>query len=143
MREFKGKLSADDLAYLRQRHTEAHIARLVELHGVQKGAEDGSGDDAVAQAQRNLEKAQEEAETAAREAADAAAQAAAEASTQADQDAAEDLIGDALYDPLAHTTTEVRAYLKTASEDEVNRVKAVESAREDREPRSTVVNFGD
>jgi hypothetical protein len=132
-RELSKPLSEEDLVFLRQRYPEPYVQRMIALHG----AEDAESapetpDEDPADPESNEDA--DEAESGAEE---------PETDGEADgEDEDDDLIGDApTYDPLDHTTQEVRSYLKTATEDERKRVKAVEQARTDREPRTSILNY--
>lgn len=148
-REFKGKLSAEDIAYLRSRHPMSYVNRMIDLYGAEKGADD------VAKAEKEAEKARKKAEKAAREADEAAAKAQAEAdaaaaveSTKSDQAAGagidpaldEDLIGTGTgFDVLKATEAEVKTWSETASDEAKAEALAAEQGREDRDPRKGVV----
>lgn len=149
-REFKGKLTAEDIAYLRARRPLSQVNQMIELHGTTKGADsDESAAKAAAEAQEAAEKAALEAEEAAREAEAKAAAAAAEESTENDADHGaltdpeEDLIGDTggAYDVLAHTEAEIKEWAAGASDEAKAAALQAESSREDREPRKGVVSL--
>lgn len=140
-REFKGALSADDIAWLKARYSTAYVERMVSLHGV-KGKADS--DEAQAKAEAKAREEQEKAE------------AAAEAQRQADEEAAraaeEDLIGasggdggdgagDGSFDVLGSTESEVKAWVESATDEQKAEALAAEQSREDRDPRKGVVSF--
>jgi hypothetical protein len=133
-RQFTGPLTAEDIAYLSGRHPAAYVDRMVSLLGTEDAPseapaenEEGgeSGDEGGEQGQTQPE--------------------GSEAGEDSDPDTGdEDLIGatsETSYDPLAYTTKEVRAHLKTVTAEEAERIKAVEAAREDREPRTSITQF--
>jgi hypothetical protein len=113
-REFKGKLTADDLAYLRQRYPESYVQRMADLHGVKKSADT---DEEVEAAQEAARKAQEEADAAAAAEAD-------KAQREADD-----------------TEAEVKEWASSASDEDKAKALASEQARTDREPRKGVVSL--
>lgn len=128
-------LSAEDIAYLKSRYPKNYVDRQIELAGgvsTETPAKGESSEEATGEAQGQPEGS--EAASGAESDADEALEAEDEASDE------DDLIGE-LYDPLAHTTTEVRAYLKGADDAERDRVKAVEAARTDREARTSITEF--
>lgn len=132
-REFSGKLTADDLEYLRQRHTNAYVDRMIELHGVTKRASGDPDAERIAAEQAAAEaKAKAEAEEAAEKAKEA------QGGSGGGED--EDLIG---FNVLKATEAEVSEHLAALEGDPLEAEKArllsAESAREDREPRKGVV----
>lgn len=130
-RELSTPLTQEDLVFLRQRYPESTVQRQMELRGVADTTDEVAEDDESGAGAPEEGSGEPEATDDGSEG--------GEDSEDAEDD---DLIGDAeLYDPLAHTTNEVRDYLKTASEDERSRVKAVEQERTDREPRTSILNY--
>lgn len=127
-REFKGKLSKDDVTWLKARYSEAYVERMISLHGT-KGGDDTAEADA---------KAAEEAEKA-RLAAEEAAK--AESTGQGgDGGEEEDLIG-STFDVLDSTEAEVKAWAESASDEDKAAALSTEQGRTDREPRKGVVSL--
>jgi hypothetical protein len=154
-REFTGPLSKDDLLWARARLPEMQVERLIDLHGVKKGAK---SEDALAKAQSDADEAAEKARLEGGEAADEAlaAQRAAEAEEEMERakaaaDAAnqppavtglEDLIGDTSpksFEVLGKTEAEVKEWAESADDESKAEALATEQGREDRDPRKGVV----
>jgi hypothetical protein len=143
-RSFDGPLSADDLAYLRQRYSEAYVENLINIHGTKRGADsETSQAKADAAAQEAAEQAAREAEEAALAAQREADEAAAEAARQAEAAAAEeDLIGDTGdFNVLESTEPEVKSWAANASDEDKAAALSAEQARTDRDPRKGVVSL--
>lgn len=141
-------LSEDDIAYLRARQPEEQVQHLIALSNSEQPEqvefdldeldedEDGEDTEEADESSEEGDGGADPSET-------------PEDAESADEDDEEDLIGGdpepvpdgELYDPLVNTTTEARRYMKTASPTEVERVKAVELARTDREPRTSITNY--
>ena len=126
-REFDGPLSADDLAFLRDRYSRPYVERMIAIHGAEGGVEIGSDaaeEEARQQAEAELQKAAEEAEKARLEAEAAEAAASAEAEAERQRQEAEDLIGGGggeVFDILGSTEAEVKSWAETASDEHVSR----------------------
>lgn len=148
-REFKGRLSADDIAWLRQRYPESYVQRMVDLHGTAKGAD---SEDAQAKAAAEAAEAQAKADAEAQAEAERLQREQDEAAAEAARAAEEDLIGDSggdgdagagdgSYDVLGATESEVKTWAATASDEDKAAALSTEQARTDREPRKGVVSL--
>lgn len=144
-RTFDGPLTADDLVYLRQRHSTAYVDRQVALLGT---ADSADTEDEIAAAEEAAAKARAEAEAAANESADEAQRKADEEAAEAARAAEEDLIGDSgsdgadgSFDVLGATETEVKEWASSASDADKAAALSVEQARDDRDPRKGVVSL--
>lgn len=108
-------LTAEDLAYLRERVSEEQVARLVELHGVEDGTEeagDGPEDPAQGDGSENADEGGDGSEKD------------DDGTGNGDDD---DLIGGGpTFDPADSTEDEIRAYLEGNPEDK-ERVLALEA----------------
>lgn len=121
-REFDGPLTAEDLAYLRARHTEAYVQRQVDLLGLADSAEE---------AENSPETPDEGADG-------DSGQNGGDDSGDGSDGSEEDLIGEApgdentgnavgtTYNPGDHTVEEVNRHLKTVSDEERNAILALE-----------------
>lgn len=140
-RELNGPLTEEDLSYLRERYPEPVVQRRIELLGLAgdqdepengenggengpEGSPDPEGQDTPREAENGPENDEEGEE---------------------DDDLIGETVGNAVvttFDPTQHTVQEVKNYLDGASAEEANAVKLVEKERTDREPRSSVLNYG-
>ena len=117
-------LSQADIKYLRQRHSLAYVARMVELAaGDAEPSEAEDNEEGNGVPESNEEPAEAE-----------------DSSEELTEDDGEDLIG-ALYDPFAHTTREVRDHLKDSGPEERERIWKLERERTDREPRTSITEY--
>lgn len=109
------KLSKKDIARLTARYPRSYVDRMVELAGtVDETAESTPETDEKPEGGESTTDGANGGET-----------------------GGEDLIG--LFDPTAHTEAEVREHLADASDEEKERVLALENARTDRDPRKGVL----
>jgi hypothetical protein len=103
-------LSKEDIVYLRQRHHQSYVDRMVALAGgkAEETPEEPEGGEST------------------------------ESTESGSENGGEDLIGDTgSFDPGEHTADEVTKYLKTVNEEEKARVLAAEA---DGKGRSTILN---
>jgi hypothetical protein len=126
-RQFKGKLSKEDVEYLQSRHSEQYVDYMIGLHGEKGGSTAEEPDEGT------------EAQDTGGDAGDGA------------EEGGEDLIGTPepsdlpVFDSLAATEAEVKSYIESLDADRVqvekDRILELENSREDREPRKGVVNL--
>lgn len=145
-REFEGPLSESDLAWLKARHPESYVSRLVELHGLEEGANEAPTDPT------NPEGAGDGSQTG--EGTNGEGQV-PEGNDGAGDGADEDLIGDDSGDPagdpadgakeefdvVGSTEAEVKTWSESASDEDKASALVAEQARTDREPRKGVVSL--
>lgn len=126
-------LDAETLAYLRSTRPMSHVDRLIELAGVEDGG-DGvetadDGDDTT-NAPDGGSEVGDGPETVAEDGSGD------NGDPEEGGDGVEDLIGSPTFDPSTHTTDEVTEYLKTATDEERERVLGLER---DGKARKTIV----
>lgn len=132
-RTFDGPLTADDQEWLKARYSTSYVERMVTLHGVAK-APKGS---------KKAETPAAEPETSATPEVEAETPAGPENGSEEGDDL--DLIGDTpageTFHVLDKTEAEIREWVATAAPEDKAVALAVESAREDRDPRKGVVTL--
>lgn len=123
------KLSSDDVTYLRARHPEQYVQRMIELAG---GADEA----------KSTPQEPETAPPAGDGDSPGPGTGDGEKAPESGGGGDEDLIGDQpVFDSLTSTVAEIEAHLKDASDEERKRVLELESSRTDREPRKGVLDL--